>query len=103
MGHLEGADLPFGVHELSKAFAVDGDGALGEREGVVHAEECGQHAGRLLLGVCVEVSERCAVEVLDLPGYLGGRRRGQAGAFTVGGAGPPRHAGVPGLSRPVAE
>jgi hypothetical protein len=43
-----------------------------------------------------ELGERCAVQVLDPSGYLGGRRVRQAGAFTVGGPSPPRHARVPG-------
>jgi hypothetical protein len=41
-----------------------------------------------------EVGERCAVQVLDPSGYVGGRGVGQSGAFTVGGPGPPRHAGA---------
>ncbi|CAO0836681.1 hypothetical protein SMICM17S_01019 [Streptomyces microflavus] len=75
------------------------DAALGESEVFVHAEQGGEHAGRLVLSVGFQVGERCAVQVLDPSGYLGGREVGQAGAFTVGGPGPPLHAGVPGRPR----
>lgn len=90
------ADLPLGVDEPGEAVAVDIDAALGEDEVVVHAEQSGEHAGRLILSVGFEVGERRAVEVLDPTGYLGGREVRQAGAFTVGGPGPPRDAEVPG-------
>ncbi|GHH95441.1 hypothetical protein GCM10017779_58980 [Streptomyces capillispiralis] len=90
------ADLPLGVEEPGEVVAVDVDAALGEGEALVHAEQGGEHAGRLVLGVGFEVGERRAVQVLDPSGYVGGREVGQSGAFTVGGPGPPRHAGVPG-------
>ncbi len=90
------ADLPLGVEEPGEVVAVDVDAALGEGEVVVHAEQGGEHAGRLVLGVGFEFGERCAVQVLDPSGYVGGREVGQSGAFTVGGPGPPRHAEVPG-------
>lgn len=90
------ADLPLGVDEPGEVVAVEVDAALGEGEIVVHAEQGGEHAGRLGLGVGFEVGERCAVQVLDASGYVGGRGVGQSRAFTVGGPGPPRHAGVPG-------
>ncbi len=89
-------DLPLGVNEPGDVVAVEIDAALGESEVVVHAEQGREHAGRLVLSVGFEVGERCAVQVLDPSGYLGGREVGQTGAFTVGGPGPPRHAGVPG-------
>ncbi|GAA3196406.1 hypothetical protein GCM10017688_64470 [Streptomyces ramulosus] len=92
-------DLTRRVDELGEVTAVEVDAALGEGESLVHAEQGGEHAGRLvLLALCVslEDGERRAVEVLDSSGYLGGRGVGQAGAFTIEGPGPPRHAGVPG-------
>lgn len=90
------ADLPLGVEEPGEVIAVEVDAALGECEFVVHAEQGGEHAGRLVLGVGCKVSERRAVQVLDPSGYLGGREVGQTRAFRIGGPGPPRHAGVPG-------
>lgn len=96
MGDLVSADLPLGVDEPGEVVAVEVDAPLGEGEVVVHAEQGGEHAGRLVLGVGFEVGERRAVEVLDPSGYLGGREVRQAGAFTVGGPGPPWHAEVPG-------
>lgn len=90
------ADLPLGVDEPGELVAVEVDAALGEGEGVVHAEQGGEHAGRLVLDVGFEVGERRAVQVLDPSGYLGGREMEQAGTFTVGGPGPPRHVRVPG-------
>lgn len=90
------ADLPLGMEEPGEMVAVEADAALGEGKGVVHAEQGGEHAGRLVLGVGFEVGQRCAVEVLDPCGYVGGRGVGQSGAFTVGLPGPPRHVGVPG-------
>lgn len=95
MGDLVPADLPLGVDETGEVVAVEVDAALGEGKVVVHAEQGGEHAGRLVLGVGFEVGERCAVQVLDPSGYLGGREVGQAGAFTVGWPGPPQHTGVP--------
>ncbi|BDD70444.1 hypothetical protein GCM10023177_03830 [Streptomyces violaceoruber] len=90
------ADLPLRVDELGEVVAMEVDAALGQGESVVHAEQGGKHAGWLILGMSFEVGERCAVQVLDPSGYVGGRELGQSGAFTVGGPGPPRHAGVPG-------
>lgn len=90
------ADLPLRVEEPGEVVAVEVDAALGEGEVVVHAEQGGEHAGRLVLGLGFEVGKRRAVQVLDPSGYVGGREAGQAGTFTVGGPGPPRHAGVPG-------
>lgn len=75
---------------------MEEDAALSEGEGAVHAEQGGEHAGRLGLGVGFEVGERCAVQVLDSSGYLGGREVWQARAFTVGGSRPPRCVGGPG-------
>ncbi|GHG22147.1 hypothetical protein GCM10017667_67370 [Streptomyces filamentosus] len=89
-------DLPVRVQEPGEMLTVEVDAALGEGEVGVHAEQGGEHPGRLVLGTGFEVGERSAVQFLDPSGYLGGRGMGQAGAFTVGGAGPPRHAGVPG-------
>lgn len=96
VGDLVRADLPLGVDEPGELVAVEGDAALGEREGVVHTEQGGEHAGRLVLGVGFQVGEWCAVQVLDPSGYVDGREVGQSGAFTVGGPGLPRHSGVPG-------
>jgi hypothetical protein len=94
--HLVGTDLPLGMDELLEPFAVEGDALFGEGELVVTAEEGGEHAGRLILGVGFEVVQRSAIQLLDPCGDLGGRWVGQsAGAYTVGGPGPPRHAGVP--------
>ncbi|GJF20955.1 hypothetical protein SHO565_15190 [Streptomyces sp. HO565] len=90
------ADQPLGVDEPGQLVAVEVDAALGQGEGAVHAEQGGQHAGGLFLCMGFEVGEPCAVQVLDPVGYVGGREVGQSGAFTVGGPGPPRHAGVPG-------
>lgn len=89
-------DLPLGVEEPGEVVAVEVDAALGEGEVVMHAEQGGKHAGRLVLGMGFEIDEWRAVQILDPPGYLGGRDVEQARAFTVGGPGPPRHAGVPG-------
>ncbi|MGY4957953.1 hypothetical protein [Streptomyces nigrescens] len=71
MRHLRSADLPIRVDELGEAVAVDGDALLGDGEVTVHAEKGGEHAGRLVLAVCLQVGQRCAVQVLDLSGYLG--------------------------------
>ncbi|SBT91880.1 hypothetical protein GA0115233_103667 [Streptomyces sp. DI166] len=95
VGDLVRADLSLGVDEPGEVVAVDVDAALGEGEALVHAEQGGEHAGRLVLGVGFEVGERRAVQVLNPSGYVGGREVGQAWAFTVGGPGPPRHAAVP--------
>lgn len=97
MGDLVPADLALGVDEPGEVVAVEVDAALGEGKGAVHAEQSGEHAGRLATGVGFKVGERRAVQVLDPSGYPSGREVGQAAAFTVGGPGPPRHAGVPGL------
>lgn len=94
--HLVHADLLLRMDELSEAVAVEGDAALGNGEVVVHAQEGGEHAGGLALGVGLKVGERGVVQVLDASGYLGGLQMGQPGAFMVGGAGPSRHAAVPG-------
>ncbi|RAJ62053.1 hypothetical protein K388_02739 [Streptomyces sp. KhCrAH-43] len=53
--------------------AVESDAALGLSEDIVHAEQRGEHAGRILLSVSCEVDERRAVQGLDPSGYLGGR------------------------------
>lgn len=90
------ADLPVGVDEPGEVVSVEVNAALGEGEVVMYAEQGGEHAGGLVLGVGFEVGKRRAVQVLDPSGYLGGREVGQARAFRGGGAGPPRHAGVPG-------
>lgn len=50
-----------GVEEPGEVVAVEVDAALGQGEGVVHAEQGGEHAGWLVLCVCFEVGERCAV------------------------------------------
>lgn len=99
MGDLARADLLLGVDKPGEAVAVEVDAALGESEVVVHTEQGREHVRRLVLGVGFEGGEPCAVQVLDLYGYVGGREVGQAGAFTVGGPGLPRHAGVPGQLR----
>lgn len=96
MGDLLPADLPLGVDEPGEMIAVEVDAALGEGEIVVHTEQSGEHAGRLVLGVSFEIGERRAVQVLDPSGYLAGREVRQAGAFRVDEPGPPRHAEVPG-------
>lgn len=79
------ADLPLGVDEPGEMATVEVDAALGQGEGVVHAEQGGEHAGWLVLYVGFEVGERCAVQVLDPSGYVDGREVGQSRAFTVGG------------------
>lgn len=74
MGDVALPDPPLGVVEdPGKMVAVEGDAALGPCEDVVHAEQRGEHAGRILLSVSCEVGERRAVQFLDLSGYLGGR------------------------------
>lgn len=94
--HLGSAQLPLRMDEPGEAVTVESDAPLGEGQFVVHAEQGGEHAGRLILGVGFEVGERGAVQVLDPPRYLGRGEVGQSGAFTVGAPGAPRHAVVPG-------
>ncbi|MFF7337332.1 hypothetical protein ACFZAT_08310 [Streptomyces sp. NPDC008163] len=74
VGDVALPDPPLGVVEdPGKVIAVESDAALGLSEGLVHAEQRGEHAGRVLLSVSCEVGERCAVQFLDPSGYLGGR------------------------------
>lgn len=61
------------VQEPGKMVAVEGDASLGLCKDVVHAEQRGEHAGRILLSVGCEVGEGRAVQFLDPSGYLGGR------------------------------
>lgn len=96
------AQLPLRVDEPGEAFAVEADAPLGEGEFVMHAEQGGEHPGRLVPGVSFENGEWGAVQVLDPLRYLGRSEVGQSGAFTVGTPGPPRHAVVPGRRLPGA-
>lgn len=96
---LVSADVPLGMDELGEAVPVEGDAPLGESEVVVHAEQGGEHAGRLALCVGFEVGQGGGVQVLYPSGYLGGREVEQSGAFTVLGSGPPRHVAVLGRRR----
>ncbi|MGW2476959.1 hypothetical protein [Streptomyces sp. NPDC001665] len=74
MGYVALPDPPLGVvEEPGKMVAVERDAALGLSEDVVHAEQRGEHAGRILLSASGEVGERRAVQFLDPSGYLGGR------------------------------
>jgi hypothetical protein len=88
VGDLVPTFVPLGLNEPGEVVAVEVDAALGECEVVVHAEQVGEHAGRLALGVGGDVGERCAVQVLDPSGNLGGREVAQAGLS--GSAGPGR-------------
>ncbi len=77
------AEWPAGLEEAGEVVAVEGDAVLGVGEGLVHAEQGGEHPGPPGLGVCFEVGERLAVQVLDPPRYPGGGQTRQAGALTA--------------------